>query len=64
MGSGMHNFIGSAGQRFLICVNFAEKAIIVQLGLKLSTKLGLDQPPPTHHPPQQTVQCVLGLVGG
>ena len=37
-------------------VNFALKNIvkkmeIVQLGLKLNTKLGLDHHPPTHHPP-------------
>ena len=32
---------------------------IVQLGLKLNTKLGLN-----HHPPQQTFLRGLGLVGG
>ena len=30
--------------------------VVVQLGLKLNTKLGLDHnhPPPTHHPPPTT----------
>ena len=42
--------------------------IVVQLGLKLNTKLGIDHYPSTHHPPthppQQTFLRVLGLVGG
>ena len=38
---------------------------IVQLGLKLNTKLGLDHHhPPTTHQPQQTFLRVLDLVGG
>ena len=36
----------------------AMSAEIIQFGLKLTTKLGLDQPHPTHQ------QTFLGLVGG
>ena len=39
--------------------NIAKILIIVQLGLKLNTKLGLN-----HHHPPGTFQRLLGIVGG
>ena len=38
-------------QRIMVWYHYQ---LVVQLGLKLNTKLGLDHPPPTHPPPTTT----------